>query len=235
AADRAADDLAANLWARREHFVPELVPVDQSVEEALNASQHPVVLVDVADNVGGGAPGDGTVLLQALLDAGAKGACIVIWDPAAAAACHDLGTGARFQGKVGGKADDRHGQPAEIDGMIAFAAPVTYQRGSSYMTGQRVDLGRVGVVDANGVLVVLTERRAMPFDADHLRVVGIDPARQRILVCKSAIGWRAAFGDIAAHHMLVTTPGVCSADLTSLPFRKGQALYPLNPDATWPP
>ena len=214
-------DLAATLWARREAFKPSLVPTDQAVAQAL-ATPGPVVLVDVADNVGGGAPGDGTVLLQTLLDAGASGACVVIWDPVAAQACRRLGVGAKFRGPVGGRADDRHGRAVVLDGVIEFVASVAYRRNSSYMTGQEVRLGQVGVVNVAGVRVVLTERRAMPFDADHLRVVGIEPAEQRVLVCKSAIGWRAAFGDIASQHMLVDTPGVCSADLAHFRYGKAQ-------------
>jgi microcystin degradation protein MlrC len=102
------------------------------------------------------------------------------------------------------------------------------------MTGQLVRLGQVAVVDAGGVCVVLTERRAMPFDADHLLVVGIRPEAQRVLVCKSAIGWRAAFGDVALDHLFVDTPGICTSDLGRLAYTRGQsALFPLNPAARW--
>jgi microcystin degradation protein MlrC len=229
AVDRAADELATTIWAKRLAFLPSLLPADQAVAQALAAPAGPVVLVDVADNVGGGAPGDGTVLLRALLDAHAQDACVVIWDPIAAKACLGLGAGHRFEGAVGGRADDRHGAPVPLEGLIVFAGVVEYRRQSSYMTGQLVRLGAVAVVDAGGVRVVLTERRAMPFDADHLRVVGIEPAEQHVLVCKSAIGWRAAFGEIAREHILVDTPGICSADLTHFRYSKGQtALFPLQ-------
>jgi microcystin degradation protein MlrC len=235
AVDGAADDLAGLAWRRRRGFVPQLVAVDDAVRRALAAPAGPVVLVDVADNVGGGAAGDGTVILRALLDARAARAVVVLFAPAAARRCRELGVGARFRDMVGGAVDNRHGPPLELDGVIALAQPVAYRRRSSYMTEQLVRLGDVAVVDAGGVRVVLTERRAMPFDADHLTVLGIAPAEQRVLVCKSAIGWRAAFGDVARAHVFVDTPGICASDLHRLPYRHRQgAMFPLDPDAAWP-
>ena len=99
AVEAAVERLASAIWASRHDFVPELVPADQAVRAALAGPEGPVVLVDVADNVGGGAPGDGTVLLQALLAAGARDAVVVLWAPRAAARCLELGVGARFAGR----------------------------------------------------------------------------------------------------------------------------------------
>ena len=70
----------------------------------------------------------------------------------------------------------------------------------------------------------------MPFDSDHLRAVGIDPAARRILVAKSAIAWRAAFGGVAAQAVYVDTPGVCTCRLETLPYRRvPRPVYPLDP------
>ena len=225
AVEAAVEELASAVWASRHDFLPELVPADQAVRMALAEPEGPVVLVDVADNVGGGAPGDGTLILQALLAAGARDAVVVLWAPRAAARGLELGVGARFAGAVGDP-------PLALEGRIGFAARVEYRRRSSYMTGQLVRLGAVAVVDAAGVRLVLTEQRAMPFDADHLEVLGIAPAAARCLVCKSAIGWRAAFGDVARRHLFVDTPGICASDLSRFAYTKGQAaLFPLDPDA----
>ncbi|HTE02547.1 MAG TPA: MlrC C-terminal domain-containing protein, partial [bacterium] len=70
------------------------VPPAEAVAQALQVTDGPVVLVDSADNVGGGAPGDGTVLLGALLRERAKGAVIPIVDPGVVAAARQAGEGA---------------------------------------------------------------------------------------------------------------------------------------------
>jgi microcystin degradation protein MlrC len=108
-------------------------------------------------------------------------------------------------------------------------AEARYRRTGSYMTGSEVDMGLCAVVETGGVEIVLTSRRVMPFDADHLRAVGIDPAARRILVVKSAIAWRAAFGDVATDAVYVDTPGVCTCRLETLGYRRApRPIVPLD-------
>ena len=233
--ERAADSLAEALWSRRHARAPDLVPVDEAVSRAMASTRGPVVLVDAADNVGGGAPGDGTVVLSALLRAKARSAVVVVHDPAAVEAAAGAGLGARFDGLVGGKSDDRHGPPARLEGEIAFLGNVEYRRDGTYMTGQTVRLGTLAVVEAGGVRVVLTEKPVMPFDTTHLRAVGIEPERQHIIVVKSAIAWQSAFGSMAASHIVLDTPGICAVDVTRFAYTRRQTkLFPLDRDAAWP-
>ena len=80
-AERMANELASMLWEAREALVPSNVPVDTAVADAIDSQAWPVMLVDVADNVGGGTPGDGTAILAELLKQNAQDATIVIADP----------------------------------------------------------------------------------------------------------------------------------------------------------
>jgi microcystin degradation protein MlrC len=95
------------------------------------------------------------------------------------------------------------------------------------MTGTTTTMGRTAVVDVGGVTVVLTSLRTMPFDAGQLRSLAIEPAQQRILVVKSAVAWRAAFGDVARRAIVVDTPGVCASNLERLGYRRRP--WPLHP------
>jgi microcystin degradation protein MlrC len=79
--------------------------------------------------------------------------------------------------------------------------------------------------------MVLTSLRTMPFDAGQLTSVGIDPAELRIIVAKSAIAWRAAYGAIAKQAITVDSPGIATSNLARLPYRKRpRPLYPLDRD-----
>ena len=60
-----ANQLANHIWDHREDFIVRPTPVDEAVHTAMNALNGPVVLADIGDNPGGGAPADGTVLLEA--------------------------------------------------------------------------------------------------------------------------------------------------------------------------
>ena len=235
-ADAAADTLAAEMWERREAFLPELEAPAPAVWRAASARAGPVMLIEPADNVGGGAPGDGTVILEALLACKPSSAAIVLWDPVAAAAAREVGAGGRFQRLVGGNTLALHGPPVPLDGRVEFCAEVRYRRDREYYRGQMINLGPVARVAAGGVEVVLTSERLMPFDTMHLRSVGLTPAALNIIVMKCASNWSVAFGDIAAEAIYVDTPGVCSSNLTRMPYsRFTGTCFPLEAATQWTP
>jgi len=65
-------------------------------------------------------------------------------------------------------------------------------------------------------------------DTMHLRSVGIEPERERIISVKCASAWRGAFGDIAGGQCYVDTPGICSSNVERMPYTKlTTPLYPL--------
>ncbi len=228
-ADRAADRLANMIWEARDRFRPDLMPVDEAITLAMAADETPVVLAEAADNVGGGSAGDGTAVLDALLRAGARDAVIVIADPEAVLRAEAAGVGGAFDGLVGGKVDRLHGDPVRIEGRVTLLTDGRYRHTGSYMTGYETSMGRTAVVQAGGVTILLTSLRTMPFDAGQLTSVGIDPAKQRIIVAKSAIAWRAAYGDVAKRAITVDTPGIATSNLARLPYRKRpRPLHPLD-------
>ena len=97
------------------------------------------------------------------------------------------------------------------------------------MTGEQVAMGRTVVLHCEGIDLVLMERKTPPFDAEHLRSLGIEPADVRIITVKSAIAWRAAFGPLAKEVLDVDTPGLCTTHLERFPYRKiRRPIFPLD-------
>ena len=86
-----------------------------------------------------------------------------------------MGVGGRFIGAIGAKADRHHGTPVPVEGDVRFVGPKTYVRDGSYMKGTRVDMGHVAVLRVQGTTIVLTSLRVPPFDATHLRCLGLIP------------------------------------------------------------
>lgn len=231
AAADAARRVAALAWARRSEFALRNLSVAEAVERAARAPRGPVMMVDVGDNIGGGGPGDGTILLRALLDRGLSGAVVTIADPEAVARAASAGVGGAITTLVGGKVDRRHGAPVAITGTVRRITDGRYVNKGSYMTGAVVEMGRTAVVETDGVELVLTERKASPFDLEQLRSVGIEPTDRRLIVLKAAIAWRAAFEPIAAEILEVDTPGVTGTDLSAFTFaRLRRPIYPLDPE-----
>jgi microcystin degradation protein MlrC len=188
-----------------------------AVERALASDRRPVVLVDTADNIGGGAPGDGTVLLAELLARAARGAVVVLADAGVARTAARAGAGATVTTELGGKTDDRHGHPLPVHAAVVRVTDGIYRTAGSWETGQEFRMGTTAVLLVDGVTVVVTERATPPFHAEQLTSVGVDPAAASVLVAKGAVAWRAAYGDVAGEVIEVATPGVCPVDPLTLP------------------
>jgi microcystin degradation protein MlrC len=74
-ADTIAGEIAQLLWNRRSQFRWPAICVSQAVASAIASVDSPVILVDSADNIGGGTPGDGTAILAELLDSESPRSC----------------------------------------------------------------------------------------------------------------------------------------------------------------
>lgn len=224
-----ANELATLAWSMRDQMVVRNTPPDVAVAEAIAYPAGPVVLVDVGDNIGGGTPGDGTILLAELLRQEAKDAVMVIADREAVAAAFAAGVGGRVRVDVGGKSDDLHGPPVAIDGVVRTLADGHWVHEGPEWAGVPVESGPTAVVRVDGVTLVLTSRATAPGDLQQLKSVGIDPLRQHILVVKAAVRWRSGYGPIAAHAIHVDTPGLGSADLSRFDYQHiRRPVWPLD-------
>ena len=109
-ADHKADTLAARLWELRDQLQPQLTTIEAAMQYAREHPEGLVIFADGSDNPGGGAPCDGTVALQAMIEADFQDGVVgVLHDPETASAAHAAGVGAEIDVVIGGKTDDQHG------------------------------------------------------------------------------------------------------------------------------
>ena len=229
-AAKLADQLESVAWEHRREFVHRAVPVREAVAEALQLDVRPVVLADIADNTGGGAAGDGTEILRELLRVEAPSATVAcIWDPEAAAACTRAGLGATLTLDVGGKIDDRHGRPVTMTGRVSAVSNGNFVHKGPMLRGLPGRLGPTVVLQSGGVKVILISHRWQTLDPEMIRLVGIDPALERIVVVKSTIHYRAAFEPLAARIIEVDAPGLSSSNLERFAFAHvRRPIFPLD-------
>jgi len=234
-ADQVSRELAEIAWKHRSAagYLGE-DPVT-AVERAMRSNRRPVVLADVGDNIGGGTPGDGTVLLQTLLDKGAEGAVVVIADEQAAATAYNAGIGSWLEMEVGGKHDCLHGDPVCLRCVVENISEGHFRiSGKDHFAnlyGNEVNMGLCAVVRCGRVRVLLTSKRTPPGDLNQIRSQGIEPTSQSILVVKSAVAFRGAYGSIAGEIIEVNTPGLCTSDLRSFNYKNlTRPVYPLDGD-----
>ncbi len=194
----------------------------------------PVLLVEPSDNVGAGAPGDGTRVLRALVERGVRDAGVVINDPETVGILEGARPGDRRGVVIGGKSGEIGAEPLPLAVEVVSKSdgcfvPEDSQSRLAYVFGGRVNMGPCAVVRHEGVTVLLTSRRTPPFDLGQWRSQGIDPEELFAIGVKAATEHRPAYDAIAKASYTVNLPGPCAENLERLPFeRVSRPVYPLD-------
>jgi microcystin degradation protein MlrC len=167
-------------------------------------------------------------MLHALLQADAgtrlkgKVALGLLFDPESARAACAAGVGATLPLQLGravptwsGALTDApvHAQArvlAVSDGVVPMHGPMT--------AGSTMHLGPSACVEVQGIRVLLSSAKAQMLDLDLFRYLGVEPSQMKLLVNKSSVHFRAAFGPIASHILVAKAPGPMAADPADLPW-----------------
>jgi microcystin degradation protein MlrC len=236
AAEAALASLVDLATALRDHGLPDEWDLDVALAAASRNPKGTSIIVEPADNIGGGAAGDCTAVLRAMLRLGIKNAAVVIADPEAVASLQDAKSGEERRISIGGKRTSLDEGPVEVtakllrltDGRFALEdlnSHLAAAQGSSF------DMGPCAVVEIDGAItVLLTSRKTPPFDLGQLRSQGIEPEILSMIGVKAAVAHRRAYDRIAAASYTVRTPGPCTSDLRALSYQKlRRPIYPLDP------
>ncbi len=236
-AQQYANEIGVEMWRRREDFVGRLLSIDDALAQVATLPG-PLCLLDMGDNVGGGSPGDGTLLAHALHQHQPGPAFVCLCDPEAVRQAEQAGVGATVPLRVGGKSDDRHGPPLEATFTVLDIRDGLFEEPQPRHGGFRhFDQGRTAVVrTATRLTLMLTSRRMVPFSLCQLTGLGVDPTAFHVLVAKGVQAPVAAYEPICKHLLRVNTPGVTTADLTQLPFhQRRRPMFPFERETTWAP
>lgn len=234
----------ANLaWTLRELGNIVYPPVDDVVRglKPDDFTKGPVILVEPSDNIGGGAPGDGTGILRSLLHHKVEQGLVIINDPAAVAALQDAAPGAVRQLAVGGRGSPLDAGPVNLavtfvsrsDGNFTLEDPNSHL---ASMNGLHIAMGPCAVVRTAGLTILLTSRKTAPFDLGQLRSQGIEPTAFRVIGVKAAVAHKRAYDKVSRTSFYVDTPGPCTSNITALPWKKlVRPVYPLDQSANGQP
>lgn len=215
------------FYALRDSVQPPYQTIDGALDQALAFNGQPVVLADVADNAGGGAPNDSTFILRRILERGIGSAAVgCIWDPVVVAVALEAGEGAETDLRIGGKMGPMSGDPVDLRVKIGKLARRATQRFGAG-TAQLGDM--VALHAANGVSIVANSNRCQTFSPEVFTNVGIDPRAKKILVVKSMQHFYAAFEPLMQKVMYVAAPGALVPDFKLIPYKKANRdIWPIN-------
>jgi microcystin degradation protein MlrC len=165
-------------------------------------------------------------LARALLRRDLAPGFAVVCDAAAAQAATAAGVGSRLRLAVGGHAPewtgDEESQPIDAEWRVTAASDGRFTETKPRHGGLTAfDQGPTAVLaHDSGLVVMVTSRRMAPFSLEQIRHAGLDPAAFRVLVAKGVHAPVAAYGEVCRAFIRVNTPGVTTADLSRLPYRR---------------
>jgi len=178
-AQKEAERLSNIFWNVRNQLEISLPDAAEAVRQARQSLEHPIVLVEMGDNIGGGSPGDSTFILSELLKQnfvlGAKaelrpktnnanGFVVVLCDAEAVTKCIQSGVCGDVDIAVGG------GSPVQIRGRVRLIHDGYYEETEPRHGGQRYyDQGLTAVIEIDGPsMIVLTSKPQVPFSLHQL-------------------------------------------------------------------
>lgn len=215
-ADAKAEELGRAIYDARRELLPKFPPLDAALDRALSLPGR-VVIADVADNAGGGAPSDNTQLLRELLRREVKdAACGVFWDPIATRMCAEAGAGARLALRLGGKCGPTSDDPLDLDVLVRA---VSEDHGQTRF-GSYSRLGLSVWVEVQGIDVVISSGRSQTYAPDVFTGLGIDLTGKRLVAVKSSQHFQAGFAPIADHIVQAATNGTMQMDFAALPYTR---------------
>ncbi len=261
-----AKDMAAKAWERRAELNVQVASITEALNYAVanykgprdlneadvvatdgtalappeddEVRNGPIVLMDVGDNIGGGSSADSTHILAEAVERNISGFLQTLYDPDSVDACVAAGVGRTLTLDVGGKTDDMHGKPVRVTGTVRAITDGQYEElGPSHGGFRFYNSGVTARLDTDGgQTLVLTSARAGNTVRAQMYHIGIIPERYRIVVAKGVVSPRPAYQPIAGKVILVNTPGVTTADMSTFTYhRRRIPLYPMEQDAQYNP
>jgi microcystin degradation protein MlrC len=239
-ARRWCDELLEMAWSQRAKFVYEVKPLAESIAQAKAIAaakppgSGPVVLLDHSDNCASGGTMDTMTVLGAILDAGLDDvAAFAIFDPQAVQQMVAAGVGEQVTLSLGGKLDmpaiGLKGEPRTVSGTVRLICDGEYRNYGPMARGEFNDMGPTAVLDTGKVKIVVISNHVEPHDLAAFTAVGIAPERQRFVMLKSRIHWRAGLRSLAHAVVECAGTGVCTSDYAALAFKNvRRPIYPVD-------
>ena len=228
-----AENIADDIWARRHEVQNDYLSVEAAAAIAVEfgADRGALIIADYADNPGGGAYGDSTHLLRALLDAGVTDACFgPMVDGEAVQALRSAKIGDFIKIDIGGKTDASFGGgPLRVKAKIISISDGNFRGDGPILGGLHGSFGPSAVLRVDGIDILVVTIAQQMLDLQQFKKFGIDPARKRVVALKSMQHFRAAFEPIAGKVIVCDSGALCTLHYGRLPYvNVPRPIFPLD-------
>ena len=180
-----------------------------------------LVICDVSDTVGTGAPGENTWILRALLEGAPELISYVpLRDAVAVGELWGTEVGKEVTVSVGGKLETRYNRPLELRAVLLRKAEGA--------------LGKTVIIRHQGVHVILSELGPAAAQPRFFTDLGLGLWRADVVVVKNLFPFRYNFLAVNRGTLDVETPGTSGVNVFELEYRKiPRPIYPLDQIESW--
>ena len=180
-----------------------------------------LVICDVSDAVGAGAPGESTWILKAFLEEAPElVSYIPVRDEVAASLAFEAALHDTISISVGGKLDKIYNRPITVTGEVIFQ--------------EETQLGKTAVLRCGGVHVILTELPAMAREPEFFSDLGLSLWKADAVVVKNLFPFRISYMRYNRKTLDVVAPGTTNIDVFSLEYENlPRPIYPLDDMDSW--
>jgi len=222
-------DINAKLQKIRDKTGFKVSTIDEAISSVSDEYTSPLLIADVADNPGGGAPSDSTFILQALIDNNVENVSFgFIYSPEVIEQCRDIDCGASFKVTLGGRLSPYSGKPVSIKVKLVNKA---FNSDMDVLGLVTMPMGDTVWLEYEGINIFVNNLRVQPYAPSAFDHLGIDLGTQRAIVVKSTNHFVAAFKPISERVIYVNTPGTINYDFNSLIYKSfSKPFYPKNPE-----
>lgn len=226
--------LVALAEENRQLGLPDEWDLEEALLDAVQNGCFPALLVEPAENIGGGASGDGTSVLRALLKHKVAGSGVVLYDPQSVAQLAGQAPGSTHELKIGGRCFPLDPGPVAVSAKLIRLTDGKYELEDHHshaasIGGVDIEMGASAVIEVEGITVLLTSERSAPMDLGQWRSQGVEPSALTLIGVKAAVAHKQAYDKISKASYWVRTPGPCTSDLKSLPYKLiRRPVFPLD-------
>jgi len=238
AAKEKAREIAELAWHQKKTFVYHCKSLSESVKQAKQLNDYPVILLDHEDNCESGGTQDVMAVIKELMDQEVDGVAVAaVYDPDAVKKMQQAGVGAQITLSLGGKIAipslDLPGKPLKLKGSVKVLTDGQWTVHGPMYTGVNVDMGPTALFDTGKIKIVVVSLHHEPWDIGVFTSVGIQPQHEKFLLLKSRIHYRAGFAPIGKQTLHCDGEGVTTSRNELLNYQNlRRPIYPLDKELT---
>ena len=226
-----AERLARQFFEKRQTYTPKLLSVDEIIDIAEDSeSGKPIVLVDAADSVNGGAVGDSPVVAMRLSERGSSiRAAMFVVDPKAVKKAFELGIGNCAEFSVGAGYTIGMPGPFKGTGIVRSLHDGVFRAEGPANKGVPGSMGLSAVISFGNMDILVTEKCDHSGDPQLFRHFGIEPTMYDLIVVKANTSFKVPYSKFAGRICYADTPGAGASNLMRFQWKNiPKNLYPFD-------